>query len=102
MDFEGQEELLKRLRLKYPNAETDEFEQYCMTWEFVQGGKGAWFVVCPNGGVNGAGNFSCMDGLQQSLYCVGKVAIQEVSIPEHHTNTAQQRLVARWCNFPGS
>ncbi len=52
MDFKEQDELLNQLRAKYPNSETDEFERYCMTWEFVQGGKGAWFVICSDASVN--------------------------------------------------
>ncbi len=52
MDLQEQDELLKQLRIKYPNAETNEFERYCMTWEFIQGGKGSWFVICADGGVN--------------------------------------------------
>ncbi len=48
MNLEEQDKRLKELQAKYPNAATDDFENYCMTWEFIQGDKGSWFVTCPD------------------------------------------------------
>ncbi|MBA7577408.1 hypothetical protein ES708_19260 [subsurface metagenome] len=33
------------LRKKYPNADTDSFQHYCLQWEMFSGGKGSWVVI---------------------------------------------------------
>ena len=89
MDLKKQDELLKELREKYPNAETDEFERYCMTWEFIQGGKGSWFVICVDGSVNDK-----MQALQplfdQESAMKGGIALQAFSDKPNAQPTAFQ------------